>query len=54
MPRTRSLAWSELRIGIVAVSAIALAVALVFAVGGQTGFFWQQYKIKTRVRRSDP
>ena len=28
MPRTRSLAWSELKIGIIAVIAIALAVML--------------------------
>jgi phospholipid/cholesterol/gamma-HCH transport system substrate-binding protein len=48
MPRTRSLAWSELKIGIVSVSAIVLAVIFIFAVGGQAGFFWQQYKIKTR------
>ncbi len=48
MPRTRSLAWSELRIGIVAVTAIVLAVVFIFAVGGQAGFFWQQYELKTR------
>jgi phospholipid/cholesterol/gamma-HCH transport system substrate-binding protein len=48
MPRTRSLAWSELKIGIVAVIAITLAVMIIVAVGGQAGFFWQQYKLKTR------
>src|SRR4051795_6290215 len=48
MPRTRSLAWSELKIGMIAVIAIALAVVFVFAVGGQAGFFWQQYTLKTR------
>jgi phospholipid/cholesterol/gamma-HCH transport system substrate-binding protein len=47
MPRTRSLAWSELKIGIVAVVALALAIMLIVAVGGQGGFFWQQYKLKT-------
>jgi phospholipid/cholesterol/gamma-HCH transport system substrate-binding protein len=47
MPRTRSLAWSELKIGIVAVVAMALAIMLIVAVGGQGGFFWQQYKLKT-------
>jgi len=48
MPRTRSLAWAELKIGIVAVSAIVLAIVFIFAVGGQAGFFWQQYELKTR------
>jgi phospholipid/cholesterol/gamma-HCH transport system substrate-binding protein len=48
MPRTRSLAWAELKIGIVSVVAMALAVIFIFAVGGQAGFFWQQYTLKTR------
>ena len=48
MPRTRSLAWSELKIGIIAVAAIGLAVMLIVAVGGQAGFGWQQYDLKTR------
>jgi phospholipid/cholesterol/gamma-HCH transport system substrate-binding protein len=48
MPRTRSLAWSELKIGIVAVAAIALAILLIVAVGGQGGFTWQQYELKTK------
>lgn len=48
MPRTRSLAWSELKIGIIAVVAIALAVLLVVAVGGATGFSWQRYTLKTK------
>lgn len=48
MPRTRSLAWSELKIGIVAVASIALAVMLIVAVGGQGGFSWQQYTLKTK------
>src|SRR6185503_13120753 len=48
MPRTRSLAWSELKIGIVAVVAIALAIIMIVAVGGQGGFSWQRYELKTR------
>ena len=48
MPRTRSLAWSELKIGIVAVAAIALAVMFIIAVGGQGGFSWQQYELITK------
>jgi phospholipid/cholesterol/gamma-HCH transport system substrate-binding protein len=48
MPRTRSLAWAELKIGILALSALALAGFLIFMVGGQAGFFWQQYRLSTR------
>ena len=48
MPRTRSLAWSELKIGIIAVGAIALAVMFIIAVGGQGGFSWEQYTLVTR------
>jgi phospholipid/cholesterol/gamma-HCH transport system substrate-binding protein len=47
MPRTRSLAWAELKIGIAAVFAIVLAAALIFLLSGEGGFFWQQYKVKT-------
>jgi phospholipid/cholesterol/gamma-HCH transport system substrate-binding protein len=47
MPRTRSLAWSELKIGIITVVSIALAILLIVAVGGQGGFTWQQYELKT-------
>src|SRR3954464_14550357 len=47
MPRTRSLAWSELKIGVMAVVAIALTVLLVIAVGGASGFSWERYDLKT-------
>jgi phospholipid/cholesterol/gamma-HCH transport system substrate-binding protein len=47
MPRTRSLAWSQLKIGILAVAAIALAGILIFAVGGQGGFPWERYALTT-------
>lgn len=48
MPRTRSLAWAELKIGIVAVSAVILAIVLIVAVGGQGGFPWDRYELKTK------
>jgi phospholipid/cholesterol/gamma-HCH transport system substrate-binding protein len=48
MPRTRSLAWSELKIGIVAVAAMVLAVMLIVAVSGAAGFSWQRYGLKTK------
>jgi phospholipid/cholesterol/gamma-HCH transport system substrate-binding protein len=47
MPRTRSLGWSELKIGIITVTAMALAIMLILAVGGQGGFAWQQYELRT-------
>ncbi len=48
MPRTRSLAWSELKIGALTVFALVMAGVLVFAVGGSGGFFWQRYPLKAR------
>ena len=48
MPRTRSLAWSELKIGILAISAIVIAATLIFMLSGQGGFFWQRYHLKSR------
>ena len=48
MPRTRSLAWSELKVGILAAIAIALVTVLIVAVGGSAGFSWQRYELKTK------
>jgi phospholipid/cholesterol/gamma-HCH transport system substrate-binding protein len=48
MPRTRSLAWAELKFGLVAVFALVMAGLLIFAVGGGGGFFWQTYHLKTK------
>lgn len=48
MARTRSLAWSQLKIGILGVGALALATMLILAVGGQGGFSWERYALKTR------
>jgi len=47
MPRTRSLAWSELKIGIMAMAALVLTALLIIAVGGASGFSWQRYELKT-------
>jgi len=47
MPKTRSLAWSELKIGVMAVVAVALTALLVIAVGGASGFAWERYELKT-------
>jgi phospholipid/cholesterol/gamma-HCH transport system substrate-binding protein len=47
MPRTRSLAWAQLKIGIVSIVAIALVITMIFLVSGEGGMFWQRYSLKT-------
>jgi phospholipid/cholesterol/gamma-HCH transport system substrate-binding protein len=47
MPRTRSLAWAELKIGVVSVLAITLSVVMIFLISGEGGFFWQRVGLKT-------
>ncbi len=46
MPRTRSLAWTELKVGLVALAAVGLAMLLIFTMGSAGGFFWQRYSLK--------
>src|SRR2546427_260208 len=48
MPRTRSIAWSELKLGIVGIVAFVLVTMVILAVGGQGGFWWQRYPLKAR------
>jgi phospholipid/cholesterol/gamma-HCH transport system substrate-binding protein len=48
MPRTRSLAWSELKIGVLTIAAVIIAAVLIFSLTGAKGFFWQRYSLKTR------
>ena len=48
MPRTRSIAWSELKIGVVGVVAAAARACVIVAVGGEGGFWWQRYPLKTQ------
>ena len=50
MPRTRSLAWSELKIGILTLVAIVVAAITIFTVMGSRGFVWQRYTLKTRLQ----
>jgi phospholipid/cholesterol/gamma-HCH transport system substrate-binding protein len=47
MPRTRSLAWAELKIGVVFVISVFIATAVIFQLSGEGGFFWQRYGLKT-------
>jgi phospholipid/cholesterol/gamma-HCH transport system substrate-binding protein len=48
MPRTRSLAWSELKLGVLTIVAIVIAATTIFMVTGGRGFFWQRYNLKAR------
>jgi phospholipid/cholesterol/gamma-HCH transport system substrate-binding protein len=48
MPRTRSLAWSELKVGAVTIVAIVITALTIFLLTGSRGFFWQRYNLKTR------
>lgn len=48
MPRTRSLGWSELKIGIVGAIALLLAGGLIITVGGEGGYAWQRYPLKAQ------
>jgi len=47
MPRTRSLAWAQLKIGLVSIFAVVMTVILIFLLSGEGGFSWQQYGLKT-------
>lgn len=47
MPRTRSLAWAELKIGILSIVALLIAATLIFALSGSGGFSWERYPLKT-------
>src|SRR6516225_8783833 len=48
MPRTRSLAWSELKIGVLVIVAVVVAAVLIFSLTGSKGFSWQRYTLKAR------
>ena len=48
MPRTRSLAWSELKIGVLFIIAIVIAAVTIFLLTGSKGFAWQRYSLKAQ------
>jgi len=48
MPRTRSLHWTELKIGILSAVALAVTVIVIFMISGEGGFWWQRYRLRTR------
>ena len=47
MPRTRSLAWAELKIGIVSIVALVITAFTLFLLTGEGGLPWQRYSLKT-------
>ncbi|MGE0392229.1 MAG: MlaD family protein [Vicinamibacterales bacterium] len=46
MPRTRSLAWTELKVGVVSIFAIGMAALMIFLLSGDSGFPWERYTVK--------
>jgi phospholipid/cholesterol/gamma-HCH transport system substrate-binding protein len=46
MPRTRSLAWAQLKIGLVTIFAVVMSLVLIFFLSGEGGFFADMYNIK--------
>ena len=47
MPRTRSLAWAELKIGLIAIFALVMTIIMIFLLSGEGGFFAETYNVKT-------
>src|SRR5213593_4858510 len=45
MVQRRSLAWTELRVGIIVIVSFLLLAVAIFFIGGQTGFFGPKYTI---------
>ena len=48
MPRTRSLAWTELKVGVLTITAVVITAVTIFFLTGDRGFPWQRYSLKTR------
>src|ERR1700689_1082575 len=46
MAQRRSLAWTELRVGILVITSFALLALAIFYVGGQRGIFAKTYSVK--------
>src|SRR5262249_14700000 len=49
MPQTRRLAWAQLRVGMMAIAAVAIFVVLVFLITGRRGLFTKTARIRTYV-----
>ncbi len=49
MPQTKKLAWAQLRVGVMAIVAIAIMIVLVFLVTGRGGLFVRTSQLRTYV-----
>jgi phospholipid/cholesterol/gamma-HCH transport system substrate-binding protein len=49
MPQTKQLVWAQLRVGVMALGAIAILVVAVFLVSGRGGFFRKRAQIRSYV-----
>src|SRR5262245_24170732 len=45
MAQRRSLAWTELRVGILVIASFALLAAAIFYIGGESGFLQPKYTV---------
>src|SRR5262252_5885850 len=45
MAQRRSLAWTELRVGILVITSFALLALAIFYISGQSGFFQPKYTV---------
>src|SRR5205807_9190328 len=45
MAQRRSLAWTELRVGLLVIASFALLALAIFYVSGQSGIFTKKYKV---------
>lgn len=48
MPRTRSLGWTELKIGLLSLAALTMVAIVILLLSGEGGFFWQRYTLKAK------
>ena len=49
MAQRRSLAWTEVRVGILVITSFALLALAIFYVSGQSGFFVKKYTITANI-----
>jgi len=53
MANGQTLAWRELRVGILVVTSVVLLAVAIFYIGGDTGFFTPKYKMKVYFHSAD-
>src|SRR4249920_2588308 len=53
MANGQTLAWKELRVGILVVTSVVLLAVAIFYIGGDTGFFTPKYKMTVYFHSAD-